>query len=122
MKKNLWPLLLTLLTISASAIAFTACSDDDAEEVIEAGTNNSEAKMFIGTWYGYGTWTFNEDGTCDYSYNGSYSGHWSYNSEAKILITDVLSWNWQILNVTENSWTGTHLAGKKSTITYTRVK
>ena len=122
MKKNLWSLLLALLTISTSAIAFTACGDDDVEEVIEAGTNDSEAKMFIGTWSGYGTWTFNEDGTCEYSYNSSYSGHWSYNSETKTLITDVLNWNWQILNVTENSWTGTHLAGKRSTITFTRVK
>lgn len=122
MKKNLWSLLLALLTISASAIAFTACSDDDDEEVIEAGTNNSEAKMFIGTWSGYGTWTFNEDGTCKYSYNSSYSGSWSYNSETKTLITNVLNWNWQILNVTENSWTGTHLAGKGTTTTFTRVK
>lgn len=115
--------LLTIIMVGMLSFTFSSCSsDDDDEEVIEAGTNNSEAKMFIGTWSGYGTWTFYEDGTCEYSYNGSYSGHWSYNSETKTLITDVLNWNWQILNVSENSWTGTHLAGKRSTITYTRVK
>ena len=105
------------------SFTFTSCSDDDDEkEVIEANTNKSEAKMFIGTWGGYGTWTFNEDGTCEYSYYDDYSGHWSYNAETKTLITDILTWNWQILNITENSWTGTHLAGKGSTITYTRTK
>lgn len=114
--------LLTIVTAIMFSLTFTSCNNDDVEETIEAGTNKLEAKMFIGTWSGYGTWTFNEDGTCEYSYNSSYSGHWSYNSETKTLITDVLNWNWQILNITENSWTGTHLAGKGTTTTFTRVK
>lgn len=38
MKKNLWSILLAILTISASAIAFTACSDDDDDN--DTGGNN----------------------------------------------------------------------------------
>lgn len=38
MKKNLWFMLLAILTISASAIAFTACSDDDDDN--DTGGNN----------------------------------------------------------------------------------
>lgn len=38
MKKNLWSILLAILTISASALAFTACSDDDDDN--DTGGNN----------------------------------------------------------------------------------
>lgn len=38
MKKNLWSMLLAILTISASAVAFTACSDDDDDN--NTGGNN----------------------------------------------------------------------------------
>ena len=102
-------------------------SNDGNHNDIEASTDNSNAKMFIGTWSGYGTWTFNADGTCSYNYvswdgkSSWHTGTWSYNEETKTLITDVLTWNWQILNISENSWTGTHLAGQKNTHTYSRV-
>ena len=38
MKKNLWSLLIAIMTISLSAIAFTACGDDDNNET--TGDNN----------------------------------------------------------------------------------
>lgn len=46
MKKNLWSMLLAILTISASAIAFTACSDDDDDNDTSGnnGGNNTEIK------------------------------------------------------------------------------
>lgn len=46
MKKNLWSMLLAILTISASAIAFTACSDDDDDNDTGGnnGGNNTEIK------------------------------------------------------------------------------
>lgn len=121
-KKNL--LVLWACTMLACSFTFVSCSDDDDNnDEIEAGTVNANAKMFIGTWDGYGTWTFNEDGTCKYKYSSTtYSGKWSYNADTKTLITDVLTWNWEILNISEDSWTGMHLAGKKSTFTYTRIK
>ena len=103
-------------------MATNSCSKDSQDEPIESGNSDSEAKQFIGTWTGYGRWIFNADGTCEYSYNSTQKGHWSYAADSKTLITDVAEWNWHILAVSENSWTGTHLAGKKSTLTYTRVK
>lgn len=129
-RKNL--LLLSLFMLTALCTNFTSCSKDNDEDGkhnnnIEASTDNSHAKMFIGTWSGYGTWTFNADGTCSYNYvswdgkSSWHTGTWSYNEETKTLITDVLTWNWQILNISENSWTGTHLAGQKNTHTYSRV-
>lgn len=44
MRKNLWSILLAILTISASAIAFTACSDDDNDTGGNNGDNNTEIK------------------------------------------------------------------------------
>lgn len=46
MKKNLWSMLLAILAISASAIAFTACSDDDDDNDTGGnnGGNNTEIK------------------------------------------------------------------------------
>lgn len=61
--------------------AISSCSKDDTNDPIEAGTQNAEAKKFIGKWhssvlYG-GTWIFDKDGTCKWLYEGSTSkGEW----------------------------------------------
>lgn len=114
--------ILTLSLVLGLSQTLISCSKDNDDDPIESGTADAEAKKFIGTWEGYGTWTFNADGTCMYEYNSTYRGHWSYAADSKTLITDILEWNWLVLAISEDSWTGTHLAGKKSTFTYTRVK
>lgn len=124
MKKFIY--ILVLLLSAGLTLSVCSCSKDKDDEPIESGTDNAGAKMFIGTWHSGatsgGTWVFNADGTCSFSYNGSYTGSWSYSPEAKVLTTTILNWNWEIYSITENSWTGKHLAGKGSTFTYTRVK
>ena len=104
--------------------SFAACTNDGItnEGGEETSGTVSETDMFIGTWSGHGEWTFNADGTCMYEYFDQYEGHWTYDSESRTLITDVLEWNWKIINVSENMWTGEHLAGSKDTYTYSRVE
>ena len=41
MKKNLWSLLIAIMTISLSAIAFTACGDDDNDENTDNNYENN---------------------------------------------------------------------------------
>ena len=106
----------TIAIAAISCIILPSCSNDDNKDVIEG-----EAKKFIGYWSGsaYDIWRFREDGTCDRSYNAkSFTGHWSYNSKTKTLITDIQEWKWQILNLTDKSWTGKHLGGRGYTYTY----
>ena len=107
-----------------NSFSFAACTNDGItnEGGEETSGTVSEADMFIGTWSGHGEWTFNADGTCMYEYFDQYEGHWTYDSESRTLITDVLEWNWKIINVSENMWTGEHLAGSKDTYTYSRVE
>ena len=120
--KKLW----IFLALMMCSLAFVACGDDDtgADDPGKTGEGNGKfsAEMFIGTWDGHGTWTFNADGTCVYEYFSTYDGHWAYDEETQTLITDVLEWNWEIINVSEDWWTGTHLAGTKETYTYTRIE
>lgn len=105
--------------------SISSCSKDDTDDPIETGTQNAEAKKFIGTWSSNatsgGTWTFNEDGTCKFSYNSTYTGEWSYAPDSKVLTTTILNWNWEIYAISNTSWTGKHLAGKGTTFTYSRV-
>ena len=114
---------LMVLLIPLLSLTITSCGDDK-DEPIESGTENAEAKKFIGTWHSDassgGTWTFNADGTCKFSYNSTYKGEWSYSAESKVLTTTILNWNWEIYAISENSWTGKHLAGRGSTFTYSR--
>ena len=119
---------LIIAVIAMSALlgcTVSSCSKDTEDDPIENGTQNDEAKKFIGTWYSNATsggrWTFNEDGTCSFSYNSSYTGEWSYAADAKILTTTILNWNWEVYAISNSSWTGKHLAGKGTTFTYTRI-
>lgn len=115
---------LFLAVVMVGLFSFAACTNDGItnEGGEETSGTVSEADMFIGTWSGHGEWTFNADGTCMYEYFDQYEGHWTYDSESRTLITDVLEWNWEIINVSENMWTGEHLAGSKDTYTYSRVE
>ena len=109
-----------LFLLSIMSISFAACGggDDEADEP----KMDKTSKMFIGKWSGYGTWEFRADGTCTYTYYNTYTGTWKYASDSKTLITDITNWNWKILSVSEDQWTGTHLAGKGGTHTYNRIK
>ena len=89
---------------------------------VDSNTEEEHIQTFVGRWTGYGTWEFNADGTCSYSLNSKYTGTWKYIPESQTLVTDILNWNWKVITVSENQWVGTHLAGKGSTITYSRVK
>lgn len=116
-----------IAAIAISALlgcTFSSCSKDD-ENAIEIGTQNAEAKKFIGTWYSDaksgGRWTFNADGSCEFSNNSSYIGEWSYAPDSKVLSTTILNWNWEVYAISDNSWTGKHLAGKGTTFTYSRI-
>jgi len=123
MKKK-FQVLLTCIICLLFNLSFMSCSDDDS--AIEGGMKNSQAERFIGKWIGYGTWFFEADGTCAYrihSFDGEddvYDGRWSYNAEKEVLATTIMEWNWQILNITDSTWTGTHLGGSGKTYTYTR--
>ncbi len=110
---------INLLLVGVLCVGFFACNSDNEEDV--GNIQDAEARKFIGKWDGYGYWEFNEDGTCSYSYNSTYNGTWKYEKNSKTLITDVLNWNWQIISISDDQWTGTHLAGKKGTYTYSRV-
>lgn len=120
--KKFFKIVSLILVSGYLCVSMPSCSKDSEDGPVESVTSDAEAKKFIGTWSGYGTWTFNADGTCKYYYNSNHTGHWSYAADTKTLITDIATWNWQILAVSEDSWTGTHLAGKKGTYTYTREK
>lgn len=134
MNKKFFESLLTFMMVAMLSVGFASCGGDDEDDNLDTGGNKSvvdegsdtgvdeTSQLFIGKWSGYGTWEFRADGTCTYSYNNTYNGTWKYVSKSKTLITDILNWNWNILSVTENQWTGTHLAGKKGTHTYNRVK
>lgn len=80
------------------------------------------AQSFVGKWTGYGTWEFKADGTCSYSKNSSYTGTWTYIPESQTLVTNVLNWSWKVVSIAENQWVGTHLAGKGTTTTYSRIQ
>ncbi|MDD6140295.1 MAG: hypothetical protein PUB61_02700 [Bacteroidales bacterium] len=117
----------TLLLAFGICSTLYACSEDKEDEPIETGTSDAEAAKFIGTWYSSdskgGYWTFNADGTCTHTVTSNMNilyGQWSYAAESKVLTTTILSWNWMIIAVSENSWTGTHLGGNRTTFTYTR--
>lgn len=101
-------------------VCLYSCSNDNKDIV---DIDNEEEKIFIGKWNGYNKWEFREDGTCTYSAgSGKYDGIWKYESESKTLITNVMEWNWKIISLTQDMWVGEHLAGKKGTYTYTRIK
>lgn len=72
--KRMWFLPLSICAILCCT-TLTACGDDDKDQPIESGTQNADAKKFIGTWHSGaksgGTWTFNADGTCKFSNNSS---------------------------------------------------
>lgn len=117
MKTKFYFLLATLIF----SLSFISCSSDDNDEV--GNTTNKEAQIFIGKWTGYYDWEFRADGTCTYITNSKkVNGTWKYESDSKTLITDVLEWNWEIISLSQDTWVGKHLAGKKGTYTYTRIK
>lgn len=117
-----------LLALGVST-AICSCSKNNEDDPIESGTSNIEAKKFIGSWVshslangGGGIWTFNADGTCSYSRNFDYTGEWRYVPESKVLTTTILSWNWEIISISDDIWTGKALSGDKNTYTYERVE
>lgn len=126
-------ILKSLFALSLTAILFTACGSDDDEpeekkdSPIESTAEDSEASQFIGDWRagsGNMIWHFRPDGICSYTdeYNmGGQKGTWSYNVNSKILITNIQKWNFKILAISSDSWTGTYLAGEKETITYSKT-
>ena len=117
-----------LLSVFIMSIGCMSCGkDDDEEDGITGGTDNTMAAYFIGTWRQADVdqvWTFNADGTCvkDYSgYNHYHSeGTWHYVPDSKTLITDVDGWIWIIISTSEKQWAGTSVSGKKA-YTYNRV-
>lgn len=116
--------LMVLLIPLFSLTIITSCGDDK-DEPIESGTQNAEAKKFIGTWYSSVErhyFKFNDDGTCVFTTrDGSkYTGEWNYSAEAKVLTTTLFLWNWEVYVISENSWTGKHLMKNGNTMTYVR--
>ena len=117
---------LTVSLILLFSFSFTSCESDEHDEPSKTDTQSTEARKFVGIWYSDATsggeWTFNSDGTCEFYYHDKYVGEWSYNHESKVLATTILNWNWEIYTISDNAWTGRHLAGKGSTFTYKRIE
>ena len=110
-----------LLFVLTLILVFASCSKNDDNET--TNSNNNEAKIFIGKWKGYYQREFRKDGTCTYSATtGDKEGIWRYENSSKTLITDIDEWNWKIISLSQDMWVGEHLAGKKGTFTYTRIK
>ena len=104
---------------------------------------SAEAAKFVGKWAGRGPlttyngaikstppgiWIFKEDGTFNWNCNPisgyvtEQSGEWHYNPEIKMIIANSassISFNWKVLEITDNSWTGEASFG--GTQTYSRV-
>ena len=136
-----------MFAIALVSLCTISCGGDDKDEneytPTNTNTKNSESQKFVGKWVGrgpissgttiksipQGTWQFNTDGTYYWKafsnisgYDTSNSGNWHYNPQTKVLITDShLSINWQILDISENSWTGIMSYGSTS-CTYRRVE
>lgn len=128
-------ILKSLFALSLTAILFTACGSDDDEpeekkdSPIESTAEDSEASQFLGDWeagYPYTmSWHFRADGKCLRTWpsntDGRSFGSWSYAADSKTLVTDIQTWNFKILAISSDSWTGTRLAGKKETITFSKT-
>lgn len=85
------------------------------EKVNLSETVNITSTYFVGAWEAdggsaYGKWTFNSNGTCNFSHtsgNKRYStdGTWTYTPSTRMLETTVTNWKWEITIVTDNKWT-----------------
>lgn len=127
---------------------FAGCTkgEDDPTAKEEGGTTDVKSALtitpqadasqspFVGKWKGRGpgytttgTWQFFEDGTYKwdvyniYNYHKGQTGNWKYNAEAKILYTDgETPWNWEVIDVAENTWVARRLDGEQAVYTYSR--
>ena len=110
--------ILIFVILAVFCLTVTSCGKDDDDDISPA----ISSKSFVGTWV-EGTnrrWVFNSNGTCEF-YTSKFSGDprkptltwvkqkngtWSYKAETNILFTNVYNWNWYILNVERDSWSG----------------
>ena len=102
-------------------------------------TNNKESELFVGKWQGQYSggagvlWLhepeFRADGTCTWTWGrkdgfgggGSEEGVWQYVSESKMLITNIQDYNFEIIVLSEDLWSGKRVStGNIST--FTRIK
>ena len=135
-----------VIVIVLTGLCILSCGGDDednfGEQSIITPSQNNESSKFVGVWEGrgpissgnniksipQGKWTFNSDGTYYWKansnisgYSTSDSGHWHYNSQSKVLVTDShLSINWQILDIGDDTWTGIMSYGSTN-CTYRKV-
>ncbi len=137
--------LMALFFVAALTLSFTACGgDDDSEDVnSENNTENQtvtldeESMKFVGAWRGQapadGTGAlkesriyFGKDGTYRiYNYNSqgweqSYGGTWKYDAEKHCIFTNTSVW--EVIDVSEDTWTANLLTKGGSTYVYNRYK
>lgn len=132
-----------MLSLGLAAVMSAGCSDNEPGKSSDGNPGSSyeekptvdETQLpFVGIWSGrgphyttIGTWQFFADGTYEwnvyntYNYHYGENGTWRYNAEKGILITSSPnSWNWEILDVTEDNWIGRLLSDGDAVYTYNR--
>ena len=130
LKKNFISLM-AIIMVTVTFVGFASCdsSSDDDDEGGKSGLDK-KSQMFVGSWYnttkvGTYTWDFKASGKCEYYYPSTTaagkktslvkSGTWQYNSKSATLTTTVDNFNWYILNISKDSWTGSSLKNGSTT-------